>query len=148
MGMLARAALGIGVAAVLFGGSILYASEQGGEVVTLISFDAGGVGSETRLWVVDDAGRAWLRAGLPDSSWLQRIRAVPEVVLRRANHELRYRAVPLPDAAATERINALMRERHGLWDRWISLIHDDARCIAVRLDPLAGGTAATGPPPS
>ena len=138
MGNLARAGLGAAIASVLFGGSILFASEQGGEVVTLLSFDPEGKGGETRLWVVDDAGHAWLRAGQPGSSWLQRIQRVPEVVMRRAGGEADYLAVPVPEPAATERINALMRERYGLWDRWISLIHDDAQCIAVRLDPLPG----------
>lgn len=136
MGQLSRVGIGSLVAAVVFGGSILFASEQGGEVVTLMTFDAEGKGSETRLWVVDDAGHAWLRAGQPGSSWLQRIQVVPDVVVRRAAAETRYRAVPVRGPAATERINALMRERYGLWDRWISLIHDDAQCVAVRLDPL------------
>ncbi len=136
MSNLARVGLGIAIAIVLFGGSILFASEQGDEVVTLLSFDLEGKGGETRLWVVNDAGHAWLRAGQPDSSWLQRIQRVPEVVVRRAGGEARYLAVPVPEPAATERINTLMRERYGFWDRWISLTHDDARCIAVRLDPL------------
>lgn len=138
MGSLARVGLGIAIAGLFFGASILYASEQGGEVVTLLTFDLEGKGSETRLWVVDDAGRAWLRAGQPGASWLRRIQAVPEVVVRRAGGEARYVAVPQPGPAATERINALMRERYGFWDRWVSLIHDDAQCVAVRLDPLPG----------
>ncbi len=142
MGAAGRIALCLALAAVLFGGSILFASEQGGEVVTLISFDPEGRGSETRLWVVDAGGRAWLRAGQPGASWLRRVEAVPEVVLRRAGREGRYRAVPVPEPAATERINSQMRERYGLWDRWISLIHDDAACVAVRLDPLDADAGA------
>jgi hypothetical protein len=131
-----RAGLGLAIAAVLFGASIFYASEQAGEVVTLVTFDTDGAGAETRLWVVDDGGSAWLRAGQPSASWLARIEAVPEVVVKRGASEERYRAVPVRGAEATARINEQMRARYGLWDRWISLIHDDDQCVAVRLDPI------------
>jgi hypothetical protein len=133
---LGRAARWLVIAAVLFGASVFYASEQAGEVVTLVSFDSDGAGAETRLWVVDDGGAAWLRAGQPSASWLARIETVPQVVVRRGSSEGRFEAVPVRGAEATARINELMRARYGLWDRWISLIHDDAQCVAVRLDPL------------
>ena len=39
------------------------ASELGGEVVTLTTLDAEGARHETSLWIVEDDGSLWLRAG-------------------------------------------------------------------------------------
>ncbi|PYM71322.1 MAG: hypothetical protein DME10_16725 [Candidatus Rokuibacteriota bacterium] len=47
-----------------FFGLVLIMSELGGEVVTLHTQAAGGGEKRTHLWVVDDAGAAWVRAGL------------------------------------------------------------------------------------
>jgi len=47
-----------------FFGLVLIMSELGGEVVTLHTQAAGGGEKRTHLWVVDDAGAAWVRAGM------------------------------------------------------------------------------------
>lgn len=133
-----RVAMGIGLvlaAGVLFGVSVLLASELGGEVVKLETADAGEAIVATHLWVVDSEGRAWLRAGVPSSGWLQRIEANPRVMLTRDGRSARFLAVPVRDAEARDRIHALMREKYGLADRWISLIRDGSRSVPVRLEP-------------
>ena len=72
----------VGLAVVALGLSFI-ASEKGGEIVTLRTTDAAGAAHETRIWVVDADGRAWLRAGDPRSSWLARIREHPQVEVER-----------------------------------------------------------------
>ena len=51
--------------------------EWSGEVVVLRSLAADGAVEETRLWVADYDGFAWLRTGNPESQWLARIEGDP-----------------------------------------------------------------------
>jgi len=126
-------ALGLGV---------MGASELGGEVVTLRTNAPGGE-AETRIWVVDDGGSAWLRAGNPGSGWLQRIDADPDVVVERAGESTRYRAVPVRnDPTLRDRIHALMREKYTWADRIVSLIGDRAQSVPIRLDPVEAAAPA------
>jgi hypothetical protein len=124
--------------AVLFVGSLFAASELGGEVVRLTTFDASGTAFHTHLWVVDTDGSSWLRAGNPSSGWLVRIRSEPHVLVERSGTEERYRAVPVPDPATRDRIHALMRQKYGWADHYISLVRDGTRSVAVRLEPDTG----------
>jgi hypothetical protein len=112
------------------------ASELGGEVVTLRTRDGAGEAA-TRLWVVDDAGAQYLRAGNPGSGWLVRIQADPDVTVERNGFNARYRAVPVTnDPGQPARIHALMREKYGIADRIVSVLGDRSQSIAVRLDPV------------
>ena len=126
-------------AIVLFVGSIFIASERGEEIVTLTTFEIHGVAVETRLWVVESEGATWLRAGVPTSGWLRRIEQRPEVEVERAGRRSRYRAVPVREPEARDRIHSLMRAKYGFADRWISLIRDSRASVAVRLEPIAAG---------
>lgn len=109
------------------------ASHFGGELVTLQTAGEMGVTTDTTLWVVDDAGAVWVRAGNPNAGWLARIEARPEVKLERDGQWRDYRATPVPGGA--ERINALMAEKYGWAESVISLIHDENTVVPVRLDP-------------
>ena len=121
-------ALGIG----LFG-----VSELGGEIVTLRTSTPDGTAS-TRIWVVDDAGHAWLRAGSPGNGWLVRIDANPDVTVERAGQVTRFRAVPVrDDPTLRDRIHALMREKYTWADRIVSLLRDGSKSVPIRLDPIA-----------
>ncbi len=122
---------------VLLSGSMLVASEQGEEIVTLTTFEEDGSAVETRLWVVDDAGSSWLRAGVPSSGWLARIEQRPVIEVERAGQKGRHRAVPVREPAARDRIHALMRAKYGFADRWISLMRDSIESVPVRLDPFS-----------
>jgi hypothetical protein len=116
-------------------GSFYFFAESG-EVVVLRSADASGVVHETRLWVVDDAGRAWLRTGNPDSAWLQRVRTNPQVeVVRNGEVQLNY-AVVVTGPQARDRINQLVLEKYGGAERYLRLfMMDPAQAVPVRLDP-------------
>lgn len=136
--------LGIALAVVVLLGAaflvaIMIASESGEEIVTLTTLDAAGTPQETRLWVVDDEGHAWLRAGVPTSGWLVRLEARPEVTVERGGAARRYLAVPVREAATRDRIHALMAEKYGAADALISWIRDGTQSVAVRLDPAPPG---------
>ncbi len=134
--IVARIAVGLVVLAVLAAGAIFAASELGGEVVVLHTRDPVGADVTTHLWVVDDAGSAWLRSGLPTSGWFVRLEANPEVVVERGGQASRYRAVPVGTPEARDRIHALMREKYGWADRLIGAARDGSASIAVKLEPL------------
>jgi hypothetical protein len=129
--------------AVALMGAGMAASELGGEVVTLHTGHGGGT-TATHLWVVDDAGHPWLRAGSPRSGWLRRIDAEPTVVLDRAGQAFRARANPVPEPRVRDRINQLMREKYGFADRVVGLLvvltgGNRARAVPIRLDPIPPG---------
>jgi hypothetical protein len=113
---------------------------ESGEVVVLTTRDAADASHETRLWVVDLEGRAWLRAGSDVAGWYGRLAARPEVEVERAGMAGRYRAVPVPEAR--ERVNALMLEKYGLADRWIGFWFDRSDAIPIRLEPAGPDRAA------
>jgi len=115
----------------LFVLSILLASEFGGEVVEIETYDVRGRSYETSLWIVDLYGTVWLRAGNPDATWLQRLIKNPEVYVTRDGLRAAYRAEVVGDFGG--RVNDGMREKYGSADRLISTIHDDEGVVAVRL---------------
>ena len=113
----------------------IYLASESGEVVTLTTYDGAGAPHASRLWVVDDAGRQWLRAGLRTNSWYGRLVARPDVEVRRGNETRAYQAVPVDTPAARDRIHELMAAKYGLADRYIGLVRDGTGSVAVRLDP-------------
>jgi hypothetical protein len=119
--------------AVLAGG--YFALAESGEVVVLETYDAAGAHT-TRVWVVDDAGFAWLRTGDPQSPWLTRLRANPEVAVTRGGERHVFRAVPVADDATRDRINALTLEKYGLAEEILrALMMDPAGTTPIRLGP-------------
>ncbi len=126
------------VLAVAFVGAIFAASEFGGEVVNLRTHD-GSAERSTHLWVVDDAGFAWLRAGHPNSGWLKRIEGNPDVVVERGGIATHFHAVPVHDPAVRDRIHALMRAKYPWADRLISVMRDPNGSVPVRLEPVPPG---------
>jgi len=119
----------------LFVGAVFAASELGGEVVVLVTRDAEDAAHRTHLWVVEDAGRLWLRAGDPGSGWLQRLEARPGVGLEREGRAAAFRATPVP--MRRDRVNELMAEKYGWADRLIGLLRAADGVVPVRLDPEA-----------
>jgi len=110
-----------------------YIASESGEVVVLRTRDEAGGVHETRLWVVDHDGSAWLRAGNPSSGWFPRLSARPDVVVVRGSEPLPRRAVPTPEARDT--INGLMHEKYGWADSYVSFFFPRGKKIPVRLLP-------------
>lgn len=109
--------------------------EIGREVVVLRTPDGEGNWQETRLWVVDYDGALWVHSEGP--AWHQRFAGDPVVELRRHGRVQRYRATP--DADAHPAIDALLREKYGIADRWVRFIApcNDAT-LPVRLSLVSG----------
>lgn len=104
--------LGVLVATVLALALFYVVLAESGEVVVLETRDASGA-HETRLWVVDHEGAAWLRTGDPASPWLARLRANPEVAVTRNRERRAFRAIVVDDPVTRERINALVLDKYG-----------------------------------
>lgn len=122
------------VIGLLLGGGYLAVSLLGGEVVTLYTRDTEGREYRSSLWIVEDHGRLYLRAGRPGSHWLKRLIEAPEVRLERGGSVREYRAVV--EVGQRERVNRLMAERYGWADEAIGLFRDPDAVTPIRLDPL------------
>lgn len=112
--------------------AILIASEWGGEVVTLETYDARGTMFSTSLWIVDLYGDEWLRASDPEAGWVGRLREASNVVLIRDGVRKGYRAEIVRDFG--DRINDGMREKYGFADQLTSLLRDPEEVVAIRLE--------------
>jgi hypothetical protein len=133
---LARVAGGIVGFVSVIAAAIWIASETG-EVVVLTTRDADSQPHQTRLWVVDHDGHAWLRAGGDVQSWYQRLLVKPEVEVERAGATAAWIAVPAP--ASRDLVNALMLDKYGWADQWIGLVFGRDGAVPIRLDPPGGG---------
>ena len=105
------------------------------EVVVLHSHGADG-DHATRLWVVDDAGAAWLRTGATNATWLPRIRANSAVELERAGETKPYHAIVIFEPGTVARVNQLTLEKYG-WSEELLRATSSAESgqVAIRLDP-------------
>jgi hypothetical protein len=135
MRWLVRLVLAVVVLAVGFVGLIFAASELVPEKVVLHTHD-GAADRTTPLWVVDDGGFAWLRAGVPGSGWLKRIDANPDVTVERGGQTYHFHAVPVREPVIRDHIHALMREKYGWSDRIVSMMRDPNGSVPVRLEPV------------
>ena len=113
---------------VVMAGSMI--ASESGEVVVLRTPEPA---TETRLWVVDEAGAQWLRAGSPQSSWLRAIQTNAAVEVERDGKSASYTAVP--DAASRDRINPLFAAKYGWADAYIAMLFGRDDATPIRLDP-------------
>jgi hypothetical protein len=126
---LGLAVLGVGVA------GLYVAMAERVEVVVLHSHGADG-DHETRVWVVDDAGHAWLRTGGANATWLPRIRSNPAIELERGGETLAFDAVVIDDPGTVARVNQRTLEKYGWSEELLrSAGTDPAGQVAIRLDP-------------
>ena len=117
-----------------------------GEVVNLSTVDASGAQFETQLWIIEQDGQLYLRAGRPAARWLARLRAHPEVKVERAGTTTAYLAVPVYDSATREAVNRAMAEKYGRADRLIGRLFDRSQTVPIRLEPLPPGTRSVSAP--
>ena len=133
MKLLLRSAAAI--VALLAAGVVLeIIASESGEVVVLTTRDATGAAEETRLWVVDYDGSAWLRSGSTQSDWYQRLLVSPRISVRRGEALFPAEAEPTIGVKAT--IDGLMNDKYGWADDYISLLfgRDDAMPIRLNTD--------------
>jgi hypothetical protein len=108
-----------------------------GEVVQLTTYDARDHEHETDLWIVDVDGIRYVRADLPGADWLERLRANPEAELRRNGDLERVRAAPVDDPAVRAEVERAMAAKYGMLDRLVGVIRDEAKAVAVRIEPTS-----------
>ena len=124
-----------------------------GEVVALVTQNDQGHEFETLLWIVDLEGVPYLRAESDEASWLDRIRARPDVELERAGRRAPYRAIPLDDARIREAVSREMSEKYGDLDRALVLLWDHTGSVPIRLqgrppeDPMPHSDRRVGAAP-
>jgi hypothetical protein len=105
-------------------------ASESGEVVVVRTPDPQ---TETRLWVVDDAGQQWIRAGNPQSSWLLALQKNSAIEVERDGKTVAYTAVP--DVPSRERINALFAAKYGWADAYIGALFGRDDATPIRLAP-------------
>jgi len=127
------AILAVGVVAVLT--AVTLAALEGGEVVVLRTRAPDGTVRETRTWIADHGGHAWVETANLERPFYLHILAHPEVELGRGGEWLTRRAVPLPQAEGHALIRRLLREKYGWRDAWIGVLADTSESTAIRLDP-------------
>ena len=134
MKILKRIALALAVVVVALAGLYLAMAERV-EVVVLHSHGADGE-HETRLWVVEDAGTAWLRTGATNATWLPRIRANSAIELERGGETGAYSAVVIFEPTSVARIDQLTLEKYGWSEELLrSMGSEPGAQVAIRLDP-------------
>ena len=105
------------------------------EVVVLHSHGPDGE-HETRLWVVDEAGHAWLRTGAANATWLPRLRASSAIELERGGETGAYDAIVIFEPNTVARINQLTLDKYGWSERLLRRLGpESADQVAIRLDP-------------
>ncbi len=93
-----------------------------------------GAAFETKMWVVDYAGSAWVRVANPERRWYRRLLAHPAVELVRAGRAAPYLA-HADDALPTRlAVDAAFAAKYGFTDTWYGALLRRA-AIPVRLDP-------------
>ena len=117
-----------------FGAITWWALESGGVAVIETRTPKGTVRS-THVWYTEPTKELWLEAGTPENGWFQDIQQNPVLTFRANRRSARYVARPVDDPSGHSRIRSLIREKYGFRDRWVGLVVDTSRSVAVRLLP-------------
>jgi len=119
---------------VLIAAATYVAGEQT-EVAVLRTRDEAGASHDTKLWVVDHGGAAWVRVARPERRWFQRLASHPEIeILRHDGAPQRVIAKPDPSPETRTALATAFRAKYGLVDWWYGvLLRRDP--IPVRLEP-------------
>jgi hypothetical protein len=133
-----RVVKGLAIALLALGAALAglyFAMAERVEVVVVHTHGADG-DHATRVWVVDDAGHAWLRTGVKNASWLPRLRANPAVELERGGATQAFDAVVIDEPATVARINERTLEKYGWSEKLLRAAGASAAGqVAIRLDP-------------
>ena len=137
MKSLLRVFLGLlGVVALL--GILQVVAAEGIEVVVVHTVGEAGEPRETRIWILEDQGKVYIRGDA--GGWTSRVAAHPEIELERGARTERVLGVVQDDDGVRRRINRLFREKYGWRDACISmLMGDPARegAVVVEVVPLS-----------
>lgn len=135
--------IGAAVLAVAFGATTLVALE-GKDVAVLHTRDDTGGARRTRVWVAESDGALWVEAATPERGFYRDLLLRPELDVEHGGRAQRMIARPEPGDAGHERIRTMLRDKYGWADRWVALLQDTSRSVAVRLDPAPPPIGAGG----
>ncbi len=124
----------LGTLVAAFGATTWWALESGGVAVVETRTPEGTVRS-THVWYTEPNKVLWLEAGTPETAWFQDVQRNPVLTFRANGRSARYVARPVDDPSGHSRIRSLIREKYGFRDRWVGLVADTSRSVAVRLLP-------------
>ncbi len=117
-----------------FGATTWWALESGG-VAVIETRTAEGTVRSTHVWYSEPNEELWLEAGAPGNPWFQDVQQNPVVTFTANGRSVRYVAQPVDHPSGHTRIRALIRDKYGFRDRWVGLIVDTSRSVAVQLFP-------------
>ncbi len=117
-----------------FGATTWWALESSGVAVIETRTPRGDTRS-THVWYTEPSEQLWLEAGTPENPWFQDIQQEPVLTFRADGRSARYAARPVHGPSGHTRIRSLIREKYGFRDRWVGLIVDTSRSVAVQLLP-------------
>jgi hypothetical protein len=106
---------------------------EGGEVAVLRTTGPDGAVRETRVWIADHDGAAWIEAANEERRFYRDILQHPQVELVRGGKVERFRAEPITTPDGHLAIRRLLAEKYGWADSWIGFIADTSSSIAVKL---------------
>ena len=129
-----RVLIAVAALAAAFGASTWWALESEGVAVIETRTPEGGHRS-THVWYVEPNGELWLEAGTPENAWFQDVQRNSIVTFTSDGRSTRHVARPLDDPSGHSRIRSWIHEKYGFRDRWVGLIIDPSRSIAVQLHP-------------
>ena len=89
----------------------------------------------THVWYTEPNGELWLEAGTPGNGWFIDVQENPDVRFEANGQSAPYIARPVEELSGHDRIRSLIRAKYGFRDRWVGLVVDTSRSVAVRLLP-------------
>jgi len=142
MGLKVRAvapSVGALLGALAFIGGATWVALEGHEVAVIHTTSPDGVACQTRVWIVDEDGLEWVEAATPERQFYQHVLADPRVVVERGGRQEERIAEIAANPAGHRHIRELLRAKYGWADRWVALLQDTSRSIAIRLRRPPGG---------
>ena len=119
-------------------GVITWLALESSGVAVLRTQTADGSWRATRVWYAEQGGTLWIEAATPEREFVRDLGRTPEVEAVVDGKSSRYRAEVVDAPSGHETIRGLLREKYGLRDRWIGLLQDTSRSLAVKLHPAGG----------
>ena len=126
--------IGIAMLLAAFVATTWWALESGG-VAVIETRTADDSVRFTHVWYTEPDGELWLEAGTPENGWFIDIQENADVRFETDGHSVHYIARPEEDPSGHDRIRFLIRAKYGFRDRWVGLVVDTSRSVAVRLLP-------------
>ena len=126
--------IAIAALAAAFGATTWWALESEG-VAVIETRTAEGSLRSTHVWYVEPNGELWLEAGAPENAWFRDVRRDPTLTFTVDGRSAHHVARPVDDPSGHSRIRSWIQAKYGFRERWVGLIVDTSRSVAVQLHP-------------